>query len=444
MIGLFSILSREMRRVIVMPWLVCLLLCGLLSGVGAQEAEPGKSEEDNGYSQISIFAKALELIRQDYVDGNKTSYHDLITAAMKGMLSSLDPHSQFMDPNDFRDMQDDTRSRFNGLGIEVSMKNGLPTVVTAMEDTPAAKAGILSGDQILRINGISTERMDLQDAINVLRGPAGRKVTLTLLRPSTKEIKDYTLERAEIKVQSVKGARLLDAELTGPFKIGYIRLIQFNEPTADELSKAIEELQKQGMQALILDLRNNPGGLLNSAVDVCAQFLPPNTKVVSTQGRVASQQHDYSTSGAKKERPNFPMVLLINEGSASGAEIVAGALKDLHRAILVGETTFGKGSVQNVMQLPDGSAVRFTTAKYYTPGKQVIQGNGVTPNIRVAMTAEQERALFALRNAENVKPEDEKNIIKAKDPQMLRAIDALKGVMIYAQQNAPKAEAVKK
>jgi len=427
-----------------MRWLAYLLLLGVLSGVRAQEAQPGKNGEDNGYSQISIFAKAIELIRQDYVDGNKTSYHDLITAAMKGMLSSLDPHSQFMDPNDFRDMQDDTRSRFNGLGIEVSMKNGLPTVVTAMEDTPAAKAGILSGDQILRINGVSTERMDLQDAINVLRGPAGRKVTLTLLRPSTKEIKDYALERAEIKVQSVKGARLLDAELTGPFKIGYIRLIQFNEPTAEELSRALDELQKQGMQAFILDLRNNPGGLLNSAVDVCAQFLPPNTKVVSTQGRVASQQHDYSTSGTKKDRPNFPMTLLINEGSASGAEIVSGALKDLHRAILVGETTFGKGSVQNVMQLPDGSAVRFTTAKYYTPSRQVIQGNGVTPNIRVAMTAEQERALFALRNAENVKPEDERSIIKAKDPQMLRAIDALKGVMIYAQQNAPKAEAVKK
>jgi carboxyl-terminal processing protease len=286
--------------------------------------------------------------------------------------------------------------------------------------------------------------MDLQDAINVLRGPAGAKITLTLLRPSTKEIKECTLQRAEIKVQSVKGARLLDPELTGPFKIGYIRLVQFNEPTADELSKALDELQKQGMQALILDLRNNPGGLLNSAVDVCAQFLPPNTKVVSTQGRVASQQHDYSTSGAKKERPNFPMVVLINEGSASGAEIVAGALKDLHRAVLVGETTFGKGSVQNVMQLPDGSAVRFTTAKYYTPSKQVIQGNGVAPNIRVAMTSDQERSLFALRNAENMKAEEEKGIIKARDPQMLRAIDALKGVMIYAQENAPKAQAVKK
>jgi carboxyl-terminal processing protease len=428
------IFGFNMRRLLTIQLLACLVL-GAFPSAFAQEAQPGKGEDDNGYAQISIFAKALELIRQDYVDDNKTSYHDLITAAMKGMLSSLDPHSQFMDPNDFRDMQDDTRSRFNGLGIEVSMKNGLPTVITA---------GILSGDQILRINGISTERMDLQDAINILRGPAGAKVTLTLLRPSTKEIKEYILQRAEIKIQSVKGARLLEADLTGPFKIGYIRLIQFNEPTAEELSKAIDDLQKQGMQALILDLRNNPGGLLNSAVDVCGQFLSPNTKVVSTQGRVASQQHDYSTSAVKKERPNFPMVLLINEGSASGAEIVAGALKDLHRAVLVGETTFGKGSVQNVMQLPDGSAVRLTTAKYYTPSKQVIQGNGVTPNIRVAMTAEQERSLFALRNTGNIKPEEEKNIIKTKDAQLLRAIDALKGVMIYAQQSAPKAEAVKK
>ncbi len=436
-------MGKYMRHSVIVPLLGFLLFVPL-PGIFAQEVPLPKTDEDNGYSQIAIFAKALELVRQDYVDENKTSYHDLVTAAMKGMLSSLDPHSQFMDPNDFRDMQDDTRSRFNGLGIEVSMKNGLPTVVTAMEDTPAARAGILSGDQILRINGISTERMDLQDAINVLRGPSGAKVGLTLLRPSTKEIKEYTLQRAEIKIQSVKGERLLSPELTGPFRIGYVRLIQFNEPTADELAKALDKLQKEGMQALILDLRNNPGGLLNSAVDVCGQFLPPNTKVVSTQGRVPSQQHDYSTSAVSKQRPNFPMVLLVNEGSASGAEIVAGALKDLHRAVLVGETTFGKGSVQNVLQLPDGSAVRFTTAKYYTPSRQVIQGNGVTPNIRVGLTAEQERALNALRNAADVKPEDQTSIIKTKDPQMLRAIDALKGVMIYAQQSAPKAQAVKK
>src|SRR3712207_5176568 len=190
------------------------------------------------------------------------------------------------------------------------------------------------------------------------------------------------------------------------------------------------------MQALVLDLRNNPGGLLNSAVDVCGQFLPPNTTVVSTEGRVASQRNEYATSGSTKQRPRFPMAVLVNEGSASGAEIVAGALKDLKRAIIVGETTFGKGSVQNVMQLPDGSALRFTTAKYYTPSKQVIHAQGVAPNISVPLTAEQERALVTARNNanDNLSPEEEKALIKSKDPQMLRAIDALKGVMLYAQE----------
>jgi carboxyl-terminal processing protease len=435
--------STMKRRVLIGAF--GLVVLGLLSGIAFRSLRAADQDDDSGYSQIAIFAKAVQLIRQDYVDGNKTSYHDLITAALKGMLSSLDPHSQFMDPDDFRDMQEDTRSRFNGLGIEVAIKSGLPTVVTPMEDTPAARAGILSGDQILKINGASTEKMDLQDVINHLRGSPGQKISLTLIRPSTKEVKDYTLERTEIKVQSVKGTHFLDPELTGSFKIAYVRLIQFNEPTADELGKALDELQKQGMQALILDLRNNPGGLLNSAVDVCAQFLPPNTKVVSTQGRVASQQREYSTSSVAKERPNFPMAVLVNEGSASGAEIVSGALKDLHRAILVGETTFGKGSVQNVMQLPDGSALRFTTAKYYTPSKQVIQGNGVTPNIRVPVNPEQERLLFAARSSgDTIRPDEDNSFIKRNDPQMLRAIDALKGVMIYAQQNAPKSEGVKK
>ena len=433
-----------MKRRLFLGAIVGVIAGVVLFGARFHAVQAADADDDSGYAQISIFAKAIQLIRQDYVDGNKVSYHDLIYAAMKGMLASLDPHSGFMDPDDFKDMQDDTRSRFNGLGIEVSVKNGLLTVVSPMEGTPAAKAGIISGDEILKINGSSTEKMELQDAVNVLRGHPGQKVTLTILRPSTKEIKDYALERTEIKVQSVKSSKLLDSELTGQFKIGYVRLVQFNEPTADELAKALDGLQKQGMQALVLDLRNNPGGLLNSAVDVCAQFLPPGTKVVSTQGRTSSQQHDYSTPTTAKERPRFPLAVLINEGSASGSEIVSGALKDLHRAILVGETTFGKGSVQNVMQLPDGSALRFTTAKYYTPGKQVIQGNGVGPNIRVPMTADQERLLFSMRSADNLKPEDEKSIIKTKDPQMMRAIDSLKGVMIYAEQTSPKADAVKK
>jgi carboxyl-terminal processing protease len=434
-----------MKRRLVLSTSACIALFAILFGARFYPAHAaGGDDDDSGYAQISVFAKAVQLLRQDYVDDSKTSYHDLIYAAMKGMLASLDPHSQFMEPSDFKDMQDDTRSRFNGLGIEVAVKGGVLTVVTPMEDTPAAKAGILAGDQILRINGNSTEKMELQDAVNLLRGNARQKVTLTILRPATKELKDFALERTEIKVQSVKGSRLLDADLGGPFKIGYIRLIQFNEPTAEELSKALDDLQKHGMQALVLDLRNNPGGLLNVAVDVCGQFLPPNTKVVSTQGRVPSQQHDYVTSNTMKERPRFPIAVLVNEGSASGSEIVAGALKDLKRAVLVGETTFGKGSVQNVVQLPDGSALRFTTAKYYTPSKQVIHGNGVIPNIRVPMSPEQERALFAMRNTDNLKPEEEKNLIKTKDPQLLRAIDALKGVMVYAEQNSPKADSVKK
>src|SRR6202165_1785776 len=236
-----------MRARFVFSTFVCLLLGSVLLNLRAENPRTANGEEDNGYSQISIFAKAVQLIRQDYVDGNKTSYRDLITAAMKGMLASLDPHSQFMDPDDFRDMQDDTRSRFNGLGVEVSVKNGLPTVVSPMEDTPAARAGILSGDQILKINGTSTERMDLQDVINHLRGAPGQKISLTLMRPSTKEIKDYMLERAEIKVQSVKGSRLLDPDLTGSVKIAYVRLIQFNETTSDGLSKALGGFQRQGM-----------------------------------------------------------------------------------------------------------------------------------------------------------------------------------------------------
>jgi carboxyl-terminal processing protease len=427
-----------MKRRFALSVLALLVVINVLLAMPLFIAHAAETDSDNGYEQIAVFAKAIQLLRQDYVDGNKTSYHDLIYAAMKGMLASLDPHSQFLEPEDFRDMQDDTRSRFNGLGIEVSSKNGVLTVVAPMEDTPAAKAGILPGDQILKINGTPTEKMELQQAVNLLRGKPGQKAMLTVLRPSTREVKDYVLERAEVKVQSVKSVHLIDHDLAGAFKIGYVRVVQFNEPTAEDLAKALDELQKQGMQALVLDLRNNPGGLLNSAVDVCAQFLPPNTTVVSTQGRVASQEREYATSAAAKERPKFPLAVLVNEGSASGAEIVSGALKDLKRAIVVGETTFGKGSVQNVMQLPDGSALRFTTAKYYTPSKQVIHGNGVAPNIPVPMSAEQEHALFASRNSD-IKVEDEKTQVRSRDPQLLRAIDALKGVMIYAQQNTPRA-----
>ena len=422
-----------MKRKIVYGFLGLLLIFNLAVGVRVLTSSAAADSDDAGYENLTVFTRALQLIRQDYVDPNKIGYKDLTYSALRGMLSSLDPHSQFMEPTDFRDMQDETRSEFGGLGIVVSTKDGVLTVVSPMEDTPGFRAGILPGDQILRINGITTEKMSLQDAIDLLRGDPGQKVTLTIYRPSNKETKDYVLQREIIKVASVKDAKMLDQSLSGNFKIGYLRITQFNEPTAQELGQKLNELQAQGMQALIVDLRYNPGGLLTSAVDVCGLFLPPKTMVVYTEGRDASQRREYDTSKNEKQRPNFPMVLLVNGGSASGSEIVAGALKDLNRAILVGETTFGKGSVQSVIQLPDGSALRLTTAKYYTPSKQVIHEKGITPNIKASLSPDQERALILRRRDGLLSPDEQKFVSEQKDTQLDRAVDALKGVMIYNQ-----------
>jgi carboxyl-terminal processing protease len=426
-----------MKRKILYCFLGLLLVFNLAVGVKVLTSSAAADSDDAGYENLTVFTRALQLIRQDYVDPNKIGYKDLTYSALRGMLGSLDPHSQFMQPTDFRDMQDETRSEFGGLGIVVSTKDGVITVVSPMEDTPGFRAGILPGDQILRINGTTTEKMSLQDAIDLLRGDPGQKVTLTIFRPSNKETKDYVLQREIIKVASVKDSKILDQSISGNFKIGYLRITQFNEPTAQELAQKLNELQAKGMQALIVDLRYNPGGLLTSAVDVCGLFLPPKTMVVYTEGRDASQRREYDTAKSEKQRSNFPMVLLVNSGSASGSEIVAGALKDLNRAILVGETTFGKGSVQSVIQLPDGSALRLTTAKYYTPSKQVIHEKGITPNIKASLSPDQERALLLRRRDGPLSPDEQKIVNEQKDPQLDRAVDALKGVMIYNQNDKP-------
>jgi carboxyl-terminal processing protease len=426
-----------MKRKILYCFLGLLLIFNLAVGVRVLTSSAAADSDDAGYENLTVFTRALQLIRQDYVDPNKIGYKDLTYSALRGMLGSLDPHSQFMQPTDFRDMQDETRSEFGGLGIVVSTKDGVITVVSPMEDTPGFRAGILPGDQILRINGTTTEKMSLQDAIDLLRGDPGQKVTLTIFRPSNKETKDYVLQREIIKVASVKDAKILDQSITGNFKIGYLRITQFNEPTALELDQKLNELQAKGMQALIVDLRYNPGGLLTSAVDVCGLFLPPKTMVVYTEGRDASQRREYDTAKNERQRANFPMVVLVNSGSASGSEIVAGALKDLNRAILVGETTFGKGSVQSVIQLPDGSALRLTTAKYYTPSKQVIHEKGITPNIKASLSPDQERALLLRRRDGPLSADEQKIINEQKDPQLDRAVDALKGVMIYNQNDKP-------
>ena len=247
-------------------------------------------------------------------------------------------------------MQDDTKSQFGGLGVVVSAKDGNLVILSTMEDTPGFKAGLLPGDQILKINGASAEKMDLGDAIAKLRGDPGQKVTLTVLRPASKEMKDFTMERAIIKVESIK-----DAKILGPRRRAISRSATCGSRNSTSRPRRTwasgwTSWRRKGMQALIIDLRYNPGGLLNSAVDVCGQFLPPHTVVVSTEGRMPSQKHNYWTSDSGKARPDYPIAILINGSSASGAEIVAGALKDLNRAVLVGETTFGKGSVQSVMR----------------------------------------------------------------------------------------------
>jgi carboxyl-terminal processing protease len=416
---------------------VFLLLSLSLLGVRVYDALAATPQDDFGYNNILVFTKALQLIRQDYVDEKKISYHDLTYSALRGMLNGLDPHSQFMEPQDFKGMQDDTKSQFGGLGVVVSMRDGNLIIVSPMEDTPGFRAGLLPGDQILKINGSSTEKMELTEAIAQLRGEPGEKVTLTVMRAATKEIKDYVLEREVIKVASVKDVRILPPDMSGDFKVGYVRITQFNEPTAQDLSAKLDELEAKGMQGLVLDLRYNPGGLLNSAVDVAGQFLPPNQMVVYTEGRVPSQKKVYRTAENSKQRPHYPIAILINGGSASGSEIVAGALKDLNRAILVGETTFGKGSVQSVIQLPDGSALRLTTAKYFTPSKQVIHERGVTPTIKAVLPPDQEKLLLLARREEGLTDAEKKEVANFHDTQLERAVDAIKGVMIYAAKTSP-------
>jgi len=409
---------------------VFLAAMGAHVALAQEDNAPKELDPESPYDNVQVLARAMQLIRQDYVDEKKIAFRDLTYSALRGMLEQLDPHSQFMDPGDFKDMQDDTRSEFGGLGVVVTMEDGVLTIVNPMEDTPGFDAGIKPGDRILRINGESTDKLSLSRAVDKLRGEAGEKITLTIQRPSTKEIKDYELVRTVIKVKSVKDAQILPAKAPGDPKIGYVRITQFNEPTVGELAKALDKLEKEGMQALVLDLRYNPGGLLSSAVDVCGLFLPAGTKVVSTEGRSPGREYRTVSRGGAKER-TYPVAVLVNFASASGSEVVAGALKDLNRAIIVGETTFGKGSVQSVISLPDGSALRLTTAKYYTPSRQVIHQVGVSPNIRANLSAQQEYALLESRRDQN--KDSRGPVSAANDPQLARAMDVLEGTLIYAE-----------
>jgi len=365
-------------------------LIGVLIGSGQSQKVSALS--NNMYEDLKVFTDVIGLIQKDYVE--ETNSKDLVYGAIKGMLETLDPHSAFMPPNVYKEMQDETRGRFEGLGIEITVKDNILTVVSPIEDTPAYRAGVLAGDQIIKIDGEPTKNLTLVDSVKRLRGPRGTKVTITIMREGLTKPKEFTLVRDVIPVRSVR-YELLEKNY------GYIRLSQFQEKTDGEFEKAMKALEEESkgtLKGLVLDLRNNPGGLLDQAVKIADRFIESGL-IVSVEGRKEDQKMKfYAHPDGNVGR--YPLVVLINGGSASGAEIVAGALQDHGRGILIGTQTFGKGSVQTIIPLKDGSGLRLTTARYYTPNGRSIQAKGIVPDIIVKLS----------------RPEEEKEVLPPKLP----------------------------
>ena len=334
-----------------------------------------RSGQEKLYEQVELLAEAITVIQSDYVE--EVEPKRLIYGALRGLVDSLDRHSQFLDPDAYSEMQVETKGEFGGVGLEITIsKDGMLTVVAPMDDTPAAKADLRPQDRIVKIDGESTRGITLHEAVTKLRGRPGSRVVLTILREEEGRTFDASLARAVIQIRSVRQAQV-PAD-----KIGYIRISEFQDNTAKDLDRALEQLTGKGIEGLILDLRNNPGGLLDVAVEVTGRFIPEGKTVLSTKGRLPSQNQTF-TSAYGSPHLDFPMVVLLNGGSASASEIVGGALRDHGRAILMGTKSFGKGSVQTVVPLRDGSAVRLTTAIYYTPAGHAIHGKGLEPDVTV-------------------------------------------------------------
>jgi len=428
-----------MNKRILYGFLAAILALNLFFGARIYYAYAQSGDRDDGYENMKLFSLVLDRVRRDHVDGDKLTYRELTYAALKGMLSSLDPHSEFMEPSKYHELRNDTEGAFGGVGIVIGMRDDVLTVIAPMEDTPAFKAGILTGDRIIRIEGRSTERLTLPDAVKLLRGEPGTDVSITLMRPSSGAVRDVQLRRDIIKLDTVKDINNQREFPLGDDKIGYIRLTQFGEQTSSELDDALRKLDRQGMQSLILDLRGNPGGLLEQAARVSEKFLPRNELVVSTEGRRESERDRFFSSG-RGARVNVPMAVLVNGGSASASEIVAGCLQDttakgVTHAIIIGEQTFGKGSVQKILPL-GGPALRLTTAYYYTPSHKVIHEKGITPDILVPMTIEEEEALMLRRSPgglAGLTEEQRKKVEDARDVQLERAVDILKGIALYTR-----------
>jgi carboxyl-terminal processing protease len=355
---------------------VVLLLTGIVLGfiLSGQWVSSVSAVPRQDYESLEEFTNILSIVKKNYVEPVDTK--TLVTGAINGMLSSLDPHSAYLTPDLYKELQMDTQGRFGGLGIEITIKDGVLTVVSPIEDTPAFTAGIKPGDMIFKIEGEFTKDMTLIDAVKKMRGPKGTKITISIKREGVPELIDFTLTRDTIRIQSVRSRDLEPG-------YGYIRLAQFQERSDRDMQKALKKFseEKAGIKGLVLDLRNNPGGLLTQAVRVSDLFLDSGL-IVYTEGRNESQRQKYF---AQKENSwvDFPMVVLVNGGSASASEIVAGALQDHKRAVVLGTKTFGKGSVQTILPLDDNSALRLTTARYFTPKGRSIQATGIVPDIVV-------------------------------------------------------------
>ncbi|MCU0665969.1 MAG: S41 family peptidase [Candidatus Omnitrophica bacterium] len=387
-----------------------------------------QDKKDDLYKQVELFSNTLAIVKAEYV--NETSPKQLIYGALKGMISSLDPYSQFMDPDSYNELKVDTEGKFGGLGIEITIDKGLLTVITPIEDTPAWKAGIKPNDRIVKINTELTRDITLSDAVKKMRGKPGEPVTLTILREKEKKVLDITVIRDIIKIKDIKEARILEDG------IAYIKLIEFRENTCADLQAALDKLKEKGMASLILDLRNNPGGLLDAAVKVCEKFIPKGKIIVSTKGRQDKQNLEF-VSRLESSLVDLPMVILVNAGSASGSEIVAGCMQDYKRAIILGVKSFGKGSVQSVIPLRDGCALRLTTSKYFTPLGREIHNKGIIPDIVVeeeTSNNDKEKTSEDLKNEifEDLEKNAQPQEVEFKpDKQVNHAIDVLKAISIY-------------
>jgi len=357
-------------------FIVLLLLCVINNG--DQDISAGTKE---AYKNIEVLSEVLHKIERNYVED--TDPQDVLYGAIKGMVRTLDPHSFFMSPEEYKELMVETKGKFSGVGIEITIRNHVLTVVSPIEGTPAFKAGIKAGDQIIMIGDKSSKELSIMDAVKLIRGPKGSKIKLTIRRKEIEKPIDFMITRDVIPIKSVRSFSL-------PFDIGYIRISNFQSNTSKELSKALEDMEdKKELKGLILDLRNNPGGLLSQAVKVADKFLDSGL-IVSIKGRDKKEEESVAHKNGKPRK--YPMIALVNEGSASASEIVAGALQDNKRALILGSTTFGKGSVQTLFPLSDGSGLRLTTAIYYTPSGRSIQAKGIEPDIKVAFIPPKEKA----------------------------------------------------